>query len=495
MPPIEASAPGSIGKNRPLSRKWEFSALRVMPGSTTQSRSSAWTASTRSIRDRSMRQAAVQRVEVAFERAAGAIGDDRRVVARADRHRLHHVLAALGEQHGVRRRVRRPGQGMAVLDARRLGGRDLVAEMGVEVGDQRGDGLGGQFAFAPTDDCGSCVVHAFVPTYRSALPRTILIPTSAAAQCGRGTCQRNAICRTLLKILFWRPGRGPFATPPFSLFKPEHFRPAFDAALAERRAEIEAIKTNPEPPTFENTIVAMERAGKTLGNVARVFFHLASADTNEALEAIERDIAPILSRESNAIFLDDALFKRVDWVKAGAMAAGLDAEARRLVERYHTAFVRSGAGLDADAQAAARRDRRAAGDARHRVRAERAGRRARISAAARERGGACRAVAGFPRRRQGDGGGARRAGQIRDHAVALVGRAVLAVLHPSRSARKSLARLRCARRQRRRARQWRDHGRDADAAGRDGVADRLCQLRRLQALRHDGEDAGRRATG
>ena len=144
------------------------------------------------------------------------------------------------------------------------------------------------------------------------------------------------------------PWTGPFEAPPFSSFRPEHFRPAFEAAFAERRAEIEAIKTNREPPTFENTLLPMERAGKALDRVSRVFFHLASADTNPALEAIERDIAPLLARERNAVFLDDALFKRVDWVRQGAAAAGLDAEARRLVERVHSAFVRTGAGLDAE---------------------------------------------------------------------------------------------------------------------------------------------------
>ena len=144
------------------------------------------------------------------------------------------------------------------------------------------------------------------------------------------------------------PWTGPFAAPPFSAIKPEHFRPAFDAALSERRREIEAIKTNPEPATFENTILELERAGQALNRVSRVFFHLSSADTNDALQAIEREIAPILSRESSAIFLDDALFRRVDWVKKGALAAGLAAEASRLVDRYHTAFVRSGAGLPAE---------------------------------------------------------------------------------------------------------------------------------------------------
>jgi len=137
---------------------------------------------------------------------------------------------------------------------------------------------------------------------------------------------------------------GPFAAPPFSQVRAEHFRPAFDAALAEQRAEIAAIRDNPEPADFANTLLAMERAGKSLERVAPVFFHLASADTNDELEAIERDIAPILSRERSAIFQDEKLFARIDAVIA--RAEGLDDEQRRLVERYHLAFTRAGAALD-----------------------------------------------------------------------------------------------------------------------------------------------------
>ena len=159
MPPIEASAPGSIGKNRPLSRRCAFSALRVTPGSTTQSRSSACTAMTRFMWRQVDRQPAMQRVDVALERGAGAEGHDRRVVLRADPHRVDHVLAALGEQHRVGRRVGQPGQRMAVLDAHRLRGDDLVAEFGVEVGGERGDGPRGELAFAAADDGLGVAVH------------------------------------------------------------------------------------------------------------------------------------------------------------------------------------------------------------------------------------------------------------------------------------------------------------------------------------------------
>ncbi len=142
---------------------------------------------------------------------------------------------------------------------------------------------------------------------------------------------------------------GPFSAPPFSKIRPEHFGPAFDAALAERRAEIAAIKVDPAPADFDNTIVALERAGTKLDRISRAFFHLASADANDALERIERDIAPVLAREHNAIFLDPDLFARVERVYADR--ARLDEEAQRLVERCRLAFVRAGAGLDAGRKA------------------------------------------------------------------------------------------------------------------------------------------------
>jgi len=144
---------------------------------------------------------------------------------------------------------------------------------------------------------------------------------------------------------------GPFGAPPFSQVRPEHFRPAFTAAIDERRAEIAAIKDNPEPPSFENTILALERAGGALDRVGRVFFHLAGADSNDEIEAIEREMAPLLARERNAVYLDDVLFQRVDAVYAARENPKLDAEARRLIERYRLAFVRSGAGLPAETKA------------------------------------------------------------------------------------------------------------------------------------------------
>ncbi len=147
------------------------------------------------------------------------------------------------------------------------------------------------------------------------------------------------------------PWDAPFGAPPFDRIRPEHFPPAFDAALAGRRAEIAAIIADPAAPTFDNTIVALERAGARLKRVSAAFFHLAGAETSDEIEGIERDIAPVLSRERNAILLDDALFARVEALYQAREHLGLDAEAARTLERWRVAFARAGAGLDAEKKA------------------------------------------------------------------------------------------------------------------------------------------------
>jgi peptidyl-dipeptidase Dcp len=138
----------------------------------------------------------------------------------------------------------------------------------------------------------------------------------------------------------------PFEAPPFAEIAPAHFRPAFEAALAEHRAEIERITGDPAEPTFANTIAALELSGRVLRRVGAVFFNLASADTNDELQEIEREIAPVLARHRNAIYQDEALFRRIDALHDRMDGLGLDAEQRQVLERYHTAFVRSGAALE-----------------------------------------------------------------------------------------------------------------------------------------------------
>jgi peptidyl-dipeptidase Dcp len=143
----------------------------------------------------------------------------------------------------------------------------------------------------------------------------------------------------------------PFEAPPFDRFEPQHFRPAFDAALKQARAEIDGVAANPEPPSFANTIEALERSGRSLDKVASVFFNLTGAHTNDELQAIEREIAPLLARHRSETYLNEALFKRVDALKADKDKLGLSAEQARVLDRYHLDFTRSGAGAEPQAKA------------------------------------------------------------------------------------------------------------------------------------------------
>lgn len=137
----------------------------------------------------------------------------------------------------------------------------------------------------------------------------------------------------------------PFQAPPFADIRPEHFLPAFEVALAAHRAEIEVIRTRRADPTFENTIEALELSGHGLRQVSAVFFNLCGAHTNDELQKIEREIAPRLARHRNAIYLDDTLYKRIDYIYARRQGLNFTPEQRQVLERYRTAFVRSGAAL------------------------------------------------------------------------------------------------------------------------------------------------------
>jgi peptidyl-dipeptidase Dcp len=146
-----------------------------------------------------------------------------------------------------------------------------------------------------------------------------------------------------------RPFDGPFGLPPFGAAKAAHFRPAFEAALAAERREIDAVADNPEPPTFTNTIEAMERVGDGLRRLSSMFFNLAGTDADDELRAIELELAPRLARHENETLFNGALFRRIDRVfHAGAT---LSAEQARVLERYHIYYSRHGAGLDDAAKA------------------------------------------------------------------------------------------------------------------------------------------------
>ena len=138
----------------------------------------------------------------------------------------------------------------------------------------------------------------------------------------------------------------PLHYPQFDEIEDNHFAPAFDRGMAEHLAEVEAIANNPAPATFENTIIPLEKAGEVLNRVATVFFSLVGADTNDARKAIQAEYAPKLSAHGDKISLNPKLFARVEALHAQRNDLGLDAEAVRLIERYHTDFVRAGARLD-----------------------------------------------------------------------------------------------------------------------------------------------------
>ncbi|HET6391318.1 MAG TPA: M3 family metallopeptidase [Blastococcus sp.] len=138
----------------------------------------------------------------------------------------------------------------------------------------------------------------------------------------------------------------PFRLPPFGDISAEHCREALLAGMAEQRTEIAAIVGSGEEPTFENTVVAMERSGALLVRAWNVFGNLTSSVSTPRLREIEREVAPLEAAHDDAIRLDPALFARIDAVHAARHGSGLDDEGVRLVERYHLDFVLAGAQLD-----------------------------------------------------------------------------------------------------------------------------------------------------
>jgi peptidyl-dipeptidase Dcp len=139
---------------------------------------------------------------------------------------------------------------------------------------------------------------------------------------------------------------GEFALPPFAAIRDEDFAPAFEAALAEARANIAAIAGNPEAPDFANTIAALELAEGLLDRVSGVFYNLAGADSTPAREALMRDLAPKMSAFSSEVTNNKALFARIETLWQGRGALGLAPEEARVLQLYRQMFVRSGALLE-----------------------------------------------------------------------------------------------------------------------------------------------------
>ncbi|MEO1723743.1 MAG: M3 family metallopeptidase [Pseudomonadota bacterium] len=139
-----------------------------------------------------------------------------------------------------------------------------------------------------------------------------------------------------------QPFDGPFGLPPFERIEPQHFEPAFEAAMVEHLAEIEAIKANPAPADAENTLVALERCGKTLDRTAAVFFNLCASHTSPALQEVERAVVPKLAAHNSKMMLDSDLFARI----AAVPEEGLGAEEARVRYLMLRNMRKSGAELD-----------------------------------------------------------------------------------------------------------------------------------------------------
>ncbi len=137
-----------------------------------------------------------------------------------------------------------------------------------------------------------------------------------------------------------------FGVPPFDLIKNEHYKPAFDIALAEHKAEINAIINNTDAPTFENTIVALELSGHSLGKVSSVFYALNSAHTNDVIDEVASEMAPIFSAHYDDINLNKDLFSRVKIVYETTDKSTLTGEQQKLLEDMYKGFVRSGVALE-----------------------------------------------------------------------------------------------------------------------------------------------------
>ncbi len=145
---------------------------------------------------------------------------------------------------------------------------------------------------------------------------------------------------------FFTDSTAPFGVPMFESIKTEHYMPAFMEGMKEHNAEIEAIANNTETPTFENTVAALEFSGKLMNRVAGVFYNLTSAETNEELNNIQKEIAPLMSEHSDNMMLNDKLFARIKTIYDNKATAGLTKEQEMVLEKYYKNFVRSGALLN-----------------------------------------------------------------------------------------------------------------------------------------------------
>jgi len=163
----------------------------------------------------------------------------------------------------------------------------------------------------------------------------LLVIVAAASACKKEVCENPFYCK-------WDT---PFEVPPFDKIKLDHFKPAFIKGMEEQMAEVNAIINNPEEPTFENTVKAMEYTGELLSKVQRAFGPLNSANTNDSIQALSREMSPLFSKHRDDIALNEKLFERVKSVYENKTKFNLTAEEGKILEDSYLSFIRSGIGL------------------------------------------------------------------------------------------------------------------------------------------------------
>jgi peptidyl-dipeptidase Dcp len=173
----------------------------------------------------------------------------------------------------------------------------------------------------------------------------LVVCSSLALACQRETSSTTAPAATPAEAAnpFFAASTLQYETPPFDKIKNEHYKPALEEGMKQNLAQIEQIANSPEPPTFDNTIVPMERSGDLLTRVAKVFFNMTQSNTNEAIQKVEEEEGPKLAAHNDAIYLNPKLFARVKALYDNRDQAAPNPEARYLIEKYHRNFVRAGA--------------------------------------------------------------------------------------------------------------------------------------------------------
>jgi peptidyl-dipeptidase Dcp len=178
---------------------------------------------------------------------------------------------------------------------------------------------------------------------------SVRVPFAAAIAVAAGLSSAPVSAQLPASNPFAAPSPLLYEAPQFDRIKDSDYLPAFEEGMKQQRAEIDAIADNPAPPTFENTILAMERSGQLLTRVAKVFFNMDQSNTNDEIQKIKADVAPKLAAHTDAINLNPKLYARVKALYEKRDSLGLDAEGKYLIERDRLGFVRAGAELsDAD---------------------------------------------------------------------------------------------------------------------------------------------------